>query len=135
METSAIGFDWNTSESPFSSVLHTNHVPSPSELAKMDTFLAEPQQKLSKLESEILQLQKCLAKLSSERDRARTYITAHRALMSAICRLPAETLAEIFVHCIPTDRYPVRNSKEAPLLLTNICRSWRAIAISAPHLW
>ncbi|KIK62613.1 hypothetical protein GYMLUDRAFT_132881, partial [Collybiopsis luxurians FD-317 M1] len=121
--------------SPYSSILYTNHSPSTAELAQLNTFLAGPLQKLSGLKLEISQLQERIRALSAERDRAMSYINAHRAVTSAIRRFPAEILTEIFVHCIPADRYPVRSLKEAPLILTTICRSWRAVSLSAPCLW
>ncbi|KIK66631.1 hypothetical protein GYMLUDRAFT_111336, partial [Collybiopsis luxurians FD-317 M1] len=127
--------NWDISKSPYSSLLDTNHVPSPTELVEMGSFLAVPQRELSNLESEISQLQERLKVLSFKRDRAKAYINAHRALMSAIRRLPTEILIEIFVHCLPTDSYPVRSLKEAPLLLTTVCRSWRNVAIGSAHLW
>ncbi|KAJ7167781.1 hypothetical protein C8R46DRAFT_870883, partial [Mycena filopes] len=54
--------------------------------------------------------------------------------------LPVEITSEIFLCCLPrTSEYflpptfesPVR----APMLLLQICRTWRAIALSSPRLW
>ncbi|KIK52644.1 hypothetical protein GYMLUDRAFT_49799 [Collybiopsis luxurians FD-317 M1] len=50
----------------------------------MNTFLAAPQRKLSNLETEISRLQERLRALSSECERAKAYLDAHHALMSAI---------------------------------------------------
>ncbi|KAJ7776602.1 hypothetical protein DFH07DRAFT_693797, partial [Mycena maculata] len=57
-----------------------------------------------------------------------------------------ELITEIFVHCLPTPAsatgacffrpHFVRPSvKDAPLLLCQICRRWRAIALTTPQLW
>ncbi|KAJ7068783.1 hypothetical protein C8F01DRAFT_1119273 [Mycena amicta] len=55
--------------------------------------------------------------------------------------LPPEILSEIFVYCLealtPVESVPSFNAKRptAPLLLTQICRTWRNIALSTPKLW
>ncbi|KAF9056833.1 hypothetical protein BDP27DRAFT_1147147, partial [Rhodocollybia butyracea] len=123
--------------SPFSSVTGTNHVPSSAELDQLKDLLAEPQHELKRLRSEISRLQSLLDALLKEKDEVETYIEAHRALMSPIRQIPSETLGEIFMHCLPTDIYPfaIRDLKEAPLLMTTICRHWRRVAIDTPGLW
>jgi hypothetical protein len=59
-----------------------------------------------------------------------------------INRLPRDVLAEIFVKCLPeVILWPrianVGHSTKnvAPLLLCNVCSSWRALALSTPRLW
>ncbi|KAJ7171981.1 hypothetical protein C8R46DRAFT_1084418 [Mycena filopes] len=48
--------------------------------------------------------------------------------------IPPELVAEIFLHCI--DFEPVTPDVDtAPLVLTRVCRRWRAIALSTPELW
>ncbi|KAJ7368751.1 hypothetical protein DFH08DRAFT_32633 [Mycena albidolilacea] len=50
--------------------------------------------------------------------------------------LPPEIISKIFLHCLPAKRESdVANPKEAPLLLTQVSRAWRDIAISTPELW
>ncbi|TFK31834.1 hypothetical protein BDQ12DRAFT_79362 [Crucibulum laeve] len=51
--------------------------------------------------------------------------------------LPAELWKEIFMACLPNDidGYIAASPYEAPLLLCQICRCWREIAISTPELW
>lgn len=128
---------WDTSSSPFSSVLGTNHVPSPAELDQLKDLLVEPQHELKCLQSEISRLQSLLDDLLRKKDEVETYIKGHRILMSPIRRIPSETLGEIFIHCLPSDSYPfaVRDLKQAPLLMTTICRHWRCVAIDTPMLW
>ncbi|EPQ56701.1 hypothetical protein GLOTRDRAFT_138359 [Gloeophyllum trabeum ATCC 11539] len=48
--------------------------------------------------------------------------------------LPSETLSEIFVHCLPED-LEIANVREAPLVLTRVCRYWREVALATPFLW
>ncbi|KAJ7211624.1 hypothetical protein GGX14DRAFT_623212 [Mycena pura] len=48
--------------------------------------------------------------------------------------LPNELTEHIFLHCLPHGR--VRpNPKTGPLLVTQICRHWRAVALLFPALW
>ncbi|KAF9058573.1 hypothetical protein BDP27DRAFT_1432534 [Rhodocollybia butyracea] len=102
---------WDTSSSPFSSVLGTNHVPSPTELDQLKDLLVEPQHELKRLQSEISRLQLLLDTLLEEKSEVETYIEAHRILMSPIRRIPSETLGEIFIHCLPSDSYPFCRSR------------------------
>ncbi|KAJ6541222.1 hypothetical protein DFH09DRAFT_1174766 [Mycena vulgaris] len=50
-----------------------------------------------------------------------------------VLSLPAKIIAEIFIHCLPSDSSP--SPSRAPLLLAQICRQWRIIALTTPSLW
>ncbi|KAJ7226247.1 hypothetical protein B0H12DRAFT_1030545 [Mycena haematopus] len=53
-----------------------------------------------------------------------------------ILSVPPEIVQEIFVFCVPADSEPlVADPKVAPLVLLNVCRKWREIALSTPRLW
>ncbi|KAJ7202548.1 hypothetical protein GGX14DRAFT_370347 [Mycena pura] len=56
------------------------------------------------------------------------------SIVHPIHGLPVELLASIFVYCLPLDKQHLRPSG-APLLLTRICGTWRAIALRTPELW
>lgn len=130
---------WNTEVSPFASVIGTNYVPSIAELKSLKALLVPPQHELSRVVNEIDRVQTLLAHLFAYRHRIESYIEAHRALASPIRHIPSETLAEIFMQCLPTSAlrssYPVRDLNVAPLLLTKICRHWRNVALNTPQLW
>ncbi|KIK55206.1 hypothetical protein GYMLUDRAFT_175849, partial [Collybiopsis luxurians FD-317 M1] len=120
---------WDLAGSPFTSVVGTNYAPSAAEIASIKAFLVEQRRERSRLESKVRQLQALLEKSNK-------YIEAHEALMSPIRQLPSETLAEIFAWCLPTDmKYSVRDLKQAPLVFTAVCRSWRSICLGTPRLW
>ncbi|KAJ6578668.1 hypothetical protein DFH09DRAFT_1148046 [Mycena vulgaris] len=61
------------------------------------------------------------------------------ALIYPVLTLPFEITSRIFLDCLPQDAdtilrpYPSQN--EAPLVLTRVCRDWRAVAVSTPMLW
>ncbi|THU96191.1 hypothetical protein K435DRAFT_601299, partial [Dendrothele bispora CBS 962.96] len=69
--------------SRFQSILHTNHVPSPLEITEIRDLLRAPEQELMQIDAEI-------AKLQSRRVILDTFVTAHRALLSPIRRIPNE---------------------------------------------
>ncbi|KAK0437719.1 uncharacterized protein EV420DRAFT_1316914 [Desarmillaria tabescens] len=52
-----------------------------------------------------------------------------------VVRLPSELIIDIFLHCLPDDSYPSLHGGAAPVLLTHVCRSWRALALSVSSLW
>ncbi|KAK1228495.1 hypothetical protein PQX77_008474 [Marasmius sp. AFHP31] len=76
-----------------------------------------------------------LAELQSRKAELETFINQHLALKSPMRRMPEDILRGVFEMCLPEDRLPARDLTEAPLLLTTVCRSWRAVAISTPTLW
>ncbi|KAF8149932.1 hypothetical protein B0H34DRAFT_731777 [Crassisporium funariophilum] len=55
--------------------------------------------------------------------------------LSPIYRLPTELLQDIFIFCLPRDKFIQPSPLQAPLLLTHICAPWRNIGISLPALW
>ncbi|KAJ7670316.1 hypothetical protein B0H17DRAFT_1086017 [Mycena rosella] len=58
-----------------------------------------------------------------------------------VLTLPNEITSEIFLQCLPPtpvfseEEKDGPSSSDAPLLLLEICRTWRSIAISTPTLW
>ncbi|KAF8149951.1 hypothetical protein B0H34DRAFT_731839 [Crassisporium funariophilum] len=66
---------------------------------------------------------------------SRLSVKAAGPFLSPIYRLPTELLQEIFVLCLPCDKFIQPSPLQAPLLLTHICAPWRNICISLPALW
>ncbi|KAJ8083001.1 hypothetical protein PM082_008862 [Marasmius tenuissimus] len=85
--------------------------------------------------TELTSIQENLAELQSRKAKLENFISQHLALKSPIRRIPEDILREVFEMCLPEDRLPARELAEAPLLLTTVCRSWRAVAVSTPTLW
>ncbi|KAF8871211.1 hypothetical protein BD779DRAFT_482479 [Infundibulicybe gibba] len=50
-----------------------------------------------------------------------------------ISDLPPEILGKIFLHCLPIEGF--FSPSDAPLLLVQVCRSWREVALLTPLLW
>ncbi|KAF5393488.1 hypothetical protein D9757_000469 [Collybiopsis confluens] len=123
-------------ESPFAHVFPSNYAATTSaERAQILALIEKPVARLKELNSEISRLKKVIENLAKERTTVHRYIRSHKALLSSMRRLPAEVLTEIFLHCLPADRNPVRSTREAPLLLTGVCRRWREVALHSPSLW
>ncbi|ESK84144.1 hypothetical protein Moror_17013 [Moniliophthora roreri MCA 2997] len=106
----------------------TNYAPSPQEVSDIRTLLIEPEKTLQALEKEI-------ARLQAQREKLKSFIDNHHALLSPIRRVHTDIMREIFENCLLQDHLPIRSLREAPLLLTGICRTWREVAISMPRLW
>ncbi|KAK1221265.1 hypothetical protein PQX77_015925 [Marasmius sp. AFHP31] len=117
-------------ESHFTSVLHTNYAPSERELEELQDLISEPKPRIERLDEEINRLQ-------AQRNELQQFVDSHSALAAPFRRLSADIWGEIFAHCLPTNKLGVAlcTVKEPPLLITNICRAWRDIALSTPRLW
>ncbi|KAJ6531575.1 hypothetical protein DFH09DRAFT_1370404 [Mycena vulgaris] len=48
---------------------------------------------------------------------------------------PPEILGEIFLHCLPDEEFITPDTDAAPLVLCEICRQWREVALTTPELW
>ncbi|KAJ7580293.1 hypothetical protein C8J56DRAFT_279331 [Mycena floridula] len=50
--------------------------------------------------------------------------------------IPRDVLQEIFIHCLPSGRTTTRMTRrDAPILLGQICRSWRQVSLGTTQLW
>ncbi|KAJ7125439.1 hypothetical protein C8R46DRAFT_1018535 [Mycena filopes] len=84
---------------------------------------------LQDLRRRLSSLDATIAVLTAERQRLQLLSDA---VVYPILSLPTEITAEIFVHCCdPSQWAPFKG----PLLLAQICRRWREIAIHTPSLW
>ncbi|KAJ6448699.1 hypothetical protein C8R45DRAFT_791010, partial [Mycena sanguinolenta] len=79
-------------------------------------------------------LQPYLHELEEERITLSDYHSQKTRILSPLRRMPAEILREIFSWTLP----PVDNffsSADCPWILTHVCATWRAVALSQPSLW
>ncbi|KAJ6605967.1 hypothetical protein B0H10DRAFT_1749327, partial [Mycena sp. CBHHK59/15] len=121
-------------DSPFKDILHTNAVPSDADCQRIGALLVGPRKEAEELTQEIGRIQAMLNDLAQKRDRLANFIDAHLALVSGARRLPDDVVQEIFEATIPP-MHAVMRGTESPLLLCQICRPWRRIALSTPRLW
>jgi hypothetical protein len=115
-------------DSPFTSRLDSNYVATDSESLQIQTLLEHPTSRLEELSTQ-------LQELTNEHSALLLFISKHRGLISLIRKLPIDILQEIFIACLPTAHNPVMSRWEPPILLTQICSSWRNVAHATPQLW
>lgn len=58
-----------------------------------------------------------------------------RPTLSHFERMPVELVQKIFLHCLPGDEYTRPDHRSGPLLVSQICSSWRHVALATPRLW
>ncbi|KAG1884112.1 hypothetical protein F4604DRAFT_1952599 [Suillus subluteus] len=108
----------------------------------ISAIISERQQQLDAASHEIPRLETVIdginhihQQLVVKKDKITQSLNLHKRLVSALWRLPAEVLSQIFAHCLPNCRRLSPASREAPLLLTRICRRWREVAVDMSGLW
>jgi hypothetical protein len=119
----------------FAALLQNNDAPSESTILEVTESLKVPLNELQEVEAEIQRLGKLMEAMKMKRQSIQKIINDHNSILSPVRRLSPDVLHEIFFHCLPTHHNPVMKSSESPLLLTRICSSWRAIALSSPRIW
>ena len=122
-------------DSPFTSRLDSNYAATDSESLEIQTLLELPTSRLEELSTKLKELDEQYTQLSNEQSSLLLFISKHRALISLIRKLPIDILQEIFIACLPTAHNAVMSRREPPILLTQICSSWRHIAHATPQLW
>ena len=62
---------------------------------------------------------------------------APESLLPPIHRLVDDTLLEIILNLIPTPETPsvLPDQQHAAVTFGRVCRRWRLLALSSPHLW
>ncbi|KAJ3548724.1 hypothetical protein NMY22_g1161 [Coprinellus aureogranulatus] len=76
-----------------------------------------------------------ISALLANRNAVKYSIRLYKGGLPPILRIPVEILNEIFLLCLPNTRYPSLRFSEAPLLLTRVCRLWKAVALGCAQLW
>ncbi|KAJ6508550.1 hypothetical protein C8R45DRAFT_1208206 [Mycena sanguinolenta] len=100
------------SDSPFTSRLNTNYVPSHSEILEIRSLLVDPIEEIARIDAQIEEIELTLTRLRE-----------------------SDVLLEIFLACLPSEHNALIDPTEAPLLLGCVCRHWRSVAYFAPVLW
>ncbi|KAJ6459529.1 hypothetical protein C8R45DRAFT_1030357 [Mycena sanguinolenta] len=100
----------------------------------MLSALAADRVRVANLNAEILVLERALSALRIQRAQAQESLDSYKY---PVLTLPNEIITEIFVHVVPKypDQCPTSSLRHSPVLLTQICREWRDIALQTPALW
>lgn len=122
-----------------SSLIGTNRVPSEVEIVEIRGVLHDRRYRLASLaETSTLGAgSQMFSSLQKTRDALQGEVAALLALLSSSRRLSPELVAEIFELCLPPGGLStsVFRPNEAPILVAQICRGWRQVALSTPRLW
>ncbi|KAJ7215131.1 hypothetical protein B0H12DRAFT_1154905 [Mycena haematopus] len=99
----------------------------------MLSSLAADRARVADLDAEILFFERSLSALRIQKAYIQQRLDSYTY---PVLQLPNEIISEIFVHFLPI--YPLCPpliGPDSPILLTQICRVWRAIAMETPALW
>ena len=121
--------------SPFTSRFDSNYVATDSECVEIQNLLKKPTARLEELSTLLRELDERSARIQAEQASLFLSISKHQALTSLIRKLPIDILQEIFIACLPTTYNAVMSNQHPPMLLTQICSSWRKVAHATPQLW
>lgn len=131
-------------QTPVPSLLQTNSPPSDSDIILVKKAIVDAELTVSQLKQK---LDRRIVAGRANRGwetvtrhkigQATRFVQQHRGIISPLRRLPLEILQEIFVwatlHVRPHNRY--RTVSELPWRLSQVCRYWRASALSMSSLW
>jgi len=100
--------------------------------------LEESEKRLNLLEAQISSAETALDVLHRQRDEEIIRLSKLRNATAPHSKLPPEMLAEIFEHYV-SDPIVIRSKNTpgavSPLVLSQICSTWRAVAMGTPTLW
>ncbi|PFH47042.1 hypothetical protein AMATHDRAFT_128921, partial [Amanita thiersii Skay4041] len=98
--------------------------------------IADGQDKLWQVEHEIMQYNSILGRLMERKKELEQDLTYKRALISPIRGLPPEILMQIFLeYCLPGELVQKDVTGRSPVVLSQVCRHWRAVAHACQPLW
>ncbi|KAF9553709.1 hypothetical protein CPC08DRAFT_645270, partial [Agrocybe pediades] len=122
----------------YAAVASNNDLPSDEivNIAKED--VRESHKELSRVEAEMQQLEERMERLKEEKKSIQRDLELYSCILAPIRRLPFDMLEEIFLRCLSTDDTrpsTLTDIEEAPLLLMQVCRTWRQACLSCPRLW
>ncbi|KAJ6496257.1 hypothetical protein C8R45DRAFT_823327, partial [Mycena sanguinolenta] len=92
---------------------------------KQRTALAQVKLQITRYKEELVRLEETQRKLEANLSR----------VVYPVSTLPPDITSYIFLHCLPTHGRVTPSPAAAPLLLAQICRHWRQIALSTCRLW
>jgi hypothetical protein len=119
-------------DSPVSHLLNTNCLPSDEEIQQIRPIVAKGDNDLSHLDAKIALIEATIDALHAQREEIQEHVDAHRALLSPIRRLPEDIMEEIFLRCLPENRYPAITRVEASVIATFLFKSMLIWLIRPP---
>ncbi|KAK6975110.1 hypothetical protein R3P38DRAFT_560359 [Favolaschia claudopus] len=121
---------------PTAHFLSSNDAPSGCTISTIQNILVLKRVRVHALRDEIEELRRLTAQRLQELEDTENSVDGYTKTLSAIRRLPAEILCEIFVWVLRLTRLlGGKSSQHPPWKLGHICRRWRAVAVDYPSLW
>ncbi|KAJ7460210.1 hypothetical protein FB451DRAFT_1270640 [Mycena latifolia] len=119
-----------------SRLLASNDIPLSSEIPTIQRMIFEGNERIALLNAELAEMQEAMERRARERDEAVEYVRHHTAVVSAVRRLPAELICEIFGLTLPfTQQAGECSWVRPPWELAHVNQCWRAVALGFPALW
>ncbi|KIM36907.1 hypothetical protein M413DRAFT_282102 [Hebeloma cylindrosporum] len=123
---------------------NTNNTPSDEDIEQLQLFRNRASKKILDLNAEQIELERSILTMCGRIAEVRCLVTKKEfsldlchLILSPLRRLPSEILGEIFLACRDAalqDPHTVLR-KQPPSVLSQVCRSWRHVAINLPRLW
>ncbi|KAJ7604695.1 hypothetical protein DFH06DRAFT_1253834, partial [Mycena polygramma] len=127
---------------PTSASLHylftRNDAPLDSEMSSIRQLVSDGAHTLGVLDGQIRELENLLAQVVRKREEVVEQVRQYQAIISPVRRIPQELICEVFGWVALSDNDAEEDAKELtapPWYLGQICRAWRASALSCPPLW
>ncbi|KAJ7086281.1 hypothetical protein C8R44DRAFT_752683 [Mycena epipterygia] len=89
-------------------------------------------ERLAHLDRQLAQIKAYLVKVEAERQAVQNDLNT---IVYPVLAIPNELTAKIFIYCLPDHRRVRPLASAAPLLLAQVCRQWRDVALSTGDLW
>ncbi|KAL0581201.1 hypothetical protein V5O48_000789 [Marasmius crinis-equi] len=119
--------------------LHSEHVPTESEISETAKIIEDEERLLDEYDKAIGQLLQKMDRLQEERGALAKRIGDRRSSISAIRKLPVELWSEIFsYHCNDPCSLTICDARQpkAPTNdLSKVCTRWKTMVVGLPHLW
>ncbi|KAK7041950.1 hypothetical protein VNI00_008932 [Paramarasmius palmivorus] len=109
-----------------------HHTITSSERRMVNQFLIDAERALNEYEIDIKKHKAAIIALEGKHSQLKKKADKYRSLLSPVHRIPPEVLARIFHAC--RNHGPL-TSQPTLMTITEVCRRWRDVALSAPYLW
>ncbi|PBK65271.1 hypothetical protein ARMSODRAFT_891980, partial [Armillaria solidipes] len=118
-------------------LLKSNNPPLQAERVQLEGVIGEGHGFLAGLQERIAQTRAALEALLAEERRVERTIESCKTIVRPIRRIPEDIVREIFLTCfgIEGEGKDSLDRNFAPLILSQVCRDWRSIALSTSRLW
>ncbi|KAK0234325.1 hypothetical protein IW262DRAFT_1488474 [Armillaria fumosa] len=118
-------------------LLKLNNPPLQAERIQLEGVIIEGREILTGLQERIAQMDAALEVLFDEEMRVERTIESCQTIVRPIRRIPEDIIREVFLTCfgIEGDGKDLLDRNFAPLILSQVYRDWRGIALATSQLW